>query len=303
MDPDLSLFDEVVRAGSLSAAARRRGTSPAMVSKRLARLESRLGVRLIHRTTRRMELTARGEAFHRDVEAILEAIRVAEEKVRDADAEPSGVLRVSAPTSFGRLHIAPALGGFLEAHPRVALELDLSDAFEDLVGARIDVAIRIAASIGADARSERLADSPRVLCAAPAYLARHGEPASLDDLRNHSLLAATGQLPWLLSGPDGDIEVDGESRVRTNSSEVVRELTLSGLGVSLRSLWDVGEDLTARRLVRVLPWLEGSANVGIYAVASAAPAGAAARAFIAHLRQTWSERPSWSGAIPVGGLD
>jgi DNA-binding transcriptional LysR family regulator len=108
------------------------------------------------------------------------------------------------------------------------------------------------------------------------------------------LLAASGQLPWLLSGPGGEIAVDGESLVRTNSSEVVRELTLSGLGIALRSTWDVSEDLAARRLTRVLPAIGGSANVGIYAVTPAAPVSSAATAFVAYLRQLWSPEPPWA---------
>jgi DNA-binding transcriptional LysR family regulator len=207
---------------------------------------------------------------------------------------------VSAPTSFGRLHVAPRLRAFLEAHPRVSLELNLSDAFEDLIGGRIDVAIRITASAGANVAAERLADSPRVLCAAPAYLSGHGTPASLEELRGHRLLAASGQLPWLLSGPGGEIRVEGESLVRTNSSEVVRELTLSGLGIALRSLWDVSDDLAAKRLIRVLPAIEGSANVGVYAVTDAASPSSAATAFVGYLRQLWSPVPPWGSDRRLG---
>jgi DNA-binding transcriptional LysR family regulator len=141
MDPDVALFAHVVEAGSLSAAARARGISPAMVSKRIARLEVRLGVQLLHRTTRRLETTARGELFYRDVTAILSAIGVAEARVSDRDLTPQGALRVSAPTSFGRLHIAPRLKPFLDDFPLIELELLLSDDFVDVARDGIDLAI------------------------------------------------------------------------------------------------------------------------------------------------------------------
>ncbi len=292
MDPDSALFVDVVTAGSLSAAARSRGISPAMVSKRIARLEARLGVRLLHRTTRRLELTARGERFHADMVQVLAAIRAAESRVADGGNTPSGPLRVSAPTSFGRLHIAPHLGAFLDAYPSIALELNLSDGFADLIGEGIDLAIRIAPSVEPALVAHRLADSRRILCATPAYLAAHGVPSDADALADHRLLAASGQMPWRLAG---GITVDRPSHVRTNSSEVVRELALAGVGIALRSLWDVSGDLAAGRLVRVLPAIEGSADVGIYAVHSRGhPVPAAVTALLDYLRALWSPAPPWA---------
>lgn len=266
MDPDYGLFAEVVEAGSLSAAGRKLRISPAMVSKRLARLEGRLGTRLVHRTTRRLSLTQAGEAFHQDVIAILAAVHAAETRVTGHEGLPAGPLRITAPTSFGRLYVAPKLRGFLDAHPRISVQLDLSDAFTDLIGERVDLAIRIAPAISAGLVAHRLGASRRVLCAAPGYLAACGTPMDIQDLEHHQLLAAAGQLPWRLEGPKGPKTLDGESRVRTNSSEVVRELTLAGAGIALRSLWDVAGDMAVGRLVRVLPAYEGSSSAGVYAV-------------------------------------
>jgi DNA-binding transcriptional LysR family regulator len=266
LDPDYALFARVVAAGSLSAAARDLGISPAMASKRMARLEARLGARLIHRTTRRLALTEQGEGFHRDVLGILAAVEAAETRLRGPGDGLSGPLRLSAPTSFGRMHLAPHLKPFLDRHPGIELTLDLSDGFSDLIAEKIDLSIRISSGVGPGLDAQRLATSRRILCAAPAYLEAHGAPAALADLSNHRMLAASGQLPWRLTRGKRTIEVAGVSHVRTNSSEVVRELALSGLGVALRSLWDVSEELTSGRLVRVLPEVEGSADVGIYAV-------------------------------------
>jgi DNA-binding transcriptional LysR family regulator len=294
IDRDYELFAAVVDAGSLSAAGRRLHISPAMVSKRLAHLETRLGARLIHRTTRRLSLTEAGNRFHTDVVAILAASREAEARISGQEKDMSGSLRISAPTSFGRLYVAPHLGGFLDAHPRVSVELDLSDGFSDLISERIDVAIRISGAIPRSLVANRLGDSPRVLCAAPGYLARHGRPARVAELADHHLLAAVGQLPWRLEGPTGAVTVDGISRVRTNSSEVVRELTLAGAGVALRSLWDVDHDIAKGRLVRVLPEHAGVSDAGIYAVYPRAPlVPATVTAFVDHLKAHWSP-PPWS---------
>lgn len=266
LDPDYALFASVVAAGSLSAAARDMGISPAMASKRMARLEARLGARLIHRTTRRLALTEQGEGFHRDVLGILAAVEAAEARLRGPGEGLSGPLRLSAPTSFGRMHLAPHLKPFLDQHPGIELTLDLSDGFSDLIAEKIDLAIRISSGVGPGLEAQRLETSRRILCAAPAYLEAHGAPATLADLSNHRLLAASGQLPWRLTIGKRQIDVAGVSRVRTNSSEVVRELALSGLGIALRSLWDISDELASGRLVRVLPEIEGSADVGIYAV-------------------------------------
>lgn len=293
MDPDVALFAHVVEAGSLSAAARERGISPAMVSKRIARLEARLGVQLLHRTTRRLETTARGELFYRDVTAILSAIGAAEARVSDRDLTPQGALRVSAPTSFGRLHIAPRLKPFLDAYPMIELELLLSDDFVDVAREGIDLAIRITPAVAPELEAHRLGDSRRVLCAAPAYLAEAGVPTSVASLAGHRLLAASGQLPWRLTGPDGDVTIDGTSHVRTNSSEVARELVLSGIGIALRSLWDVGEQLASGALVRVLPMLEGSADVGIYAVHPRGRLSSGGRALLDYLGTLWSPMAPW----------
>ena len=291
---DHALFAAVVAHGSLSAAGRALGVSAPMVSKRLAALERRLGARLIHRTTRRLALTGAGARFHEDVVAILAATAAAERRVSGAPGQPRGPLRLSAPTSFGRLHVAPHLGGFLAAHPAVELTLDLSDGYSDLISERIDLAIRITAEVAPDLAARRLATSRRILCAAPSYLAQAGTPRDVAALDGHRLLAADGQLPWRLVGPDGAKLVEGRSTVRTNSSEVVRELAIAGVGVALRSLWDVSHDLAAGRLVRVLADHEGSADVAIYAVhPRAALIPPNVTAMVAYLVALYDPVPPW----------
>jgi DNA-binding transcriptional LysR family regulator len=292
LDPDHDIFVAIVAAGSLSAAGRNLGLSPAMVSKRLARLESRLGARLLHRSTRRMAMTARGERLHEDLCGIIVALGEAEARVRGDPGQPGGQLRVSAPTSFGRMHLAPYIAGFLALYPRVELTLDLSDDYIDLHASRVDVAIRITADIPAGLVAHRLATSDRALCASPAYLAEHGAPRTVAQLAGHRLLAASGQLPWRLSGPEGEIVIEGASHVRTNSSEVVRELAIAGAGIALRSLWDVNPALESGALHRILPHISGSRDLAIYAVHPPAVGPDATLAcFLDFLRDLYGEAP------------
>ncbi|WP_294235996.1 LysR family transcriptional regulator [uncultured Sphingomonas sp.] len=283
MDPDIALFVDVVREGSLAGAARVWRLSPAMVSKRMARLETRLSIRLLHRTTRRLAPTAAGAAFHAEVAPLVAGLRAAEARMAKTASEPAGPLSLSAPTSFGRLWIAPYLPAFLERYPAIRLKVELADDFVDLTSGGIDLAIRITATPPSGLSAERLADNRRILCASPAYIVRSGMPETIAELRHHRLLAAQGQLPWRLTGAT----IAGQSHVETHSSEVVRELALAGGGIALRSLWDVADALADGRLVRVLPRLEGSVAVGIWALHAPLGAPAAVPALLAHLRDQW----------------
>lgn len=286
-DSDYALFARIIEAGSLSAAARKLLISPAMVSKRLMRLEQRLGVRLIHRTTRKLSLTAAGTQFYEDVTQILQSIEQAEARISGVRDEPIGILRVSAPTSFGRLHIAPHLHDFLERYPGVELEFDLTDRIVDLFAGQIDLAVRITSNVPENLDAYRLGANRRVLCASQAYLDRHGEPKDMKDLQaNHRLLAADGQLPWRLQADAGIRTVEGRSHVRTNSSEIVRELALCGEGIAYRSMWDIHAELISGRLVPVLSQWGAPTDLCIYALHPKSPTvTAATKAFVSFLGQ------------------
>lgn len=283
-DPDYDLFLDIVEAGSISSAARVRGMSTAALSKRLARLEERLSTRLLNRTTRRLTLTPTGQNLHDALLPLRTSLRAAEESVSGRHAHIRGPLRITAPTSFGRIHVVPCLPAFLANNPEVELHIDLSDEFFDLLDGSCDLAIRIGARIGSGLVGHRLGTSHRVLCAAPSYLQKFGEPMTLDQLGSHRLLATVTQLPWQLDGPDGTVSLGGSSYVKTNSSEVVRELALGGCGIALRSLWDVSDALRDGTLCRILTEYHGSHDVGIYAVYATSPAiPARLTAFIDHL--------------------
>lgn len=283
-DPDYDLYLQIVELGSISGAARAQGLSVAAVSKRLARLEERLATRLVNRTTRRLALTEAGRDLYETLLPLRSSLKAAEDRVAGRHSQISGSLRVTAPTSFGRMHVLPFLPAFLEAQPGLELTIDLSDEYVDLLDSPYDLAIRIGARIGPGLMGERLGTSRRVLCAAPGYLERFGAPQELADLARHRLLATESQLPWHLQGPEGTVIQNGRSHVRTNSSEVVRELALGGCGIALRSIWDVAEALESGALVRLLPRYQGSDEVGIHAVCPVAPGfPARVRALIDHL--------------------
>ena len=291
---DLEIFARVVAAGSMSSAGRELGLSPAVVSKRLRRLEDRLGTRLLQRTTRQISLTEAGHGFYERVIAILAGIEEAEAFVSRRSALARGTLKVSAPTSFGRMHIAPHINSFMQANPNLAVNLILSDEFVDIVGDGYDVAIRIAELSDSSLVARKLAPVERILCASPDYVARMGAPETIDDLDDHVCIPSHNSEPWKIEGPDGPLTYRPTGPLATNSSEVVRECVIGGVGIALRSTWDVGEELANGRLVRVLPAYDGSRNVAIHAVyASRRFLPAKIRVFIDFLAGLFGPTPYW----------
>jgi DNA-binding transcriptional LysR family regulator len=198
---DLEIFARVVSAGSMSAAGRELGLSPAVVSKRLRRLEDRLGTRLMQRTTRQISLTEAGQGFYERVVAILAGIEEAEAFVSRRSALAHGVLKVSAPTSFGRMHIAPHINAFMQANPDLGVNLMLHDEFVDIVGDGYDLAIRIAELSDSSLVARKLAPVRRILVASPDYLKRQGTPQGIEDLDRHICLAPHNNDAWKLEGP------------------------------------------------------------------------------------------------------
>lgn len=296
---DYEIFARVIKAGSLSAAARELHSSPAMISKRVTRLEDRLGVRLLQRTTRRVTPTDVGHSFYERVLSVLAAVEDAENFAAIDSERPRGVLKVSLPTAFGRLHVAPRLKTFLDMYPDLRLRVDLDDDYVDLVAGSFDLAVRIGTLPDSSLVARRLAPNRRVLCAAPEYLQRHGEPRDFADLHRHRLLSAGPQVIWRLEGPEGPVTFKPESIVQTNSSEVVREAVISGLGIGFRSTWDVSRELRRGVLKRILPNYCGAADVAIYAVYSGRRlVPVKVRAFVDYLAGIFGpETPYWDRDI------
>lgn len=252
---ELTVFTRIVATGSLSAAARELDLSLAVVSKRLAALEARLGVRLLQRTTRRQSLTEAGEAFHARCVRILAEVQEAEAAVSQSRDRVSGLLRVSASRGFGRRRIAPLVAAFRQQHPDLVVHLVLTDALTDLVQDGVDVAIRFGSLADSSLIARPLAPNYRVICAAPAYLATHGHPTAPVDLEAHDCIVF-GEHPvrdWHFQGRDGAHTVRVRAPFVTNDGEAAHALALAGAGVVRKSIWDVGDDLGQGRLVRLLP--------------------------------------------------
>ena len=291
---DLEVFTRVVSSGSMSAAGRALGFSPAVISKRIKRLEDRLGTRLFQRTTRQISLTEAGQGFYDRVLGIMAGIEEAEAFASGRSGQPQGTLRITAPTSFGRMHVAPHLARFIEAHPDLILNIVLSDEFTDIVAEGFDLAIRIGELSDSTLVARKLVPVRRILCAAPKYIARYGMPDTIDDLGDHICLRQHNHDIWKLESEAGSMSYKPQGRLITNSSEVVREAVLSGAGIALRSTWDVGSDLKSGKLVQVLPAWEGSRNLFVSALyPSRQFLPAKVRLFIDYLAGLYGPDPYW----------
>ena len=265
---EMRVFAAVVDAGSFVGAADELDMSKAAVSRIVSELEARLGVRLLHRTTRRLSLTTEGEVFVDRCRELLAAVGEAEAEVSERSGQAVGVLKISAPVSFGVLRLAPLWGGFLAAHPQIQLDITLSDRVVDLVDEGFDLAVRIARLESSSLVSRRLSATRMVLCASPEYLRKHGTPRNPSALAGHTVLAysllAAGDT-WEFQGPDGPVAVKVRPRMHTNSGDTCRAVALDHKGIVLQPSFLVGEDLQAGRLVELLPDYR-SHELGVYAV-------------------------------------
>jgi DNA-binding transcriptional LysR family regulator len=239
---DFQAFAAIVDHGSLTAAARQLGRSLQSVSRSLAAVERDVGVELIRRTTRRSSPTDAGLAFHRRLTAALAEIDAAKLETSNRRAEATGLLRISGSSAFAPLYIVPALPDFLAAHPKVDLELDLSDGYVDLVGEGYDLAIRIGELPDSSLKSRRLANSRRVVFSTPSYFARHGKPRRPEDLARHECIIRTaahdgGAWRFNVDGRVKIVKVAG--RFRTSGALAANEAAVRGLGIANAPLWQV----------------------------------------------------------------
>lgn len=262
---DLDIFARVARTGNMSAAGREIGLSPAVVSKRISQLEERLGTRLFQRTTRHLTLTETGAGYFKRVADILSLCEEAEDFVSRRNTKPRGLLKLSVPTAFSRKHIAPHMKEFLARYPEIELHVHISDAFVDIIREGFDLAVRIGDLGETSLAARRVAADTRVLCASPSYIERHGIPTQLADLELHNCLTADPVDVWRMSGPEGKVQFRPQGTVHCNSVEFLRELVISGIGIGLLSIWDVGEELRDGRLRVVLPQYRNAAG-GIHFV-------------------------------------
>jgi DNA-binding transcriptional LysR family regulator len=265
---EMRVFAAVVDAGSFVAAADGMAMSKAAVSRYVSELEQRLGVRLLHRTTRRLSLTQEGEVFLARCREILASIEASEAELSRRTDSASGTVKLSAPVSFGVMHLAPLWSEFLQAHPLVSLDVQLADRVIDLVDEGIDLAVRIARLPDSSLVSRKLASTRLVLCASPDYLKKRGTPQHPSELVQHevlgySLLSAGDQ--WPFDGPDGPMTVKVRPRIWTNNGDTCVAAALRGTGIQLQPTFLVAQELASGELVELLPQYR-SIELGIYAV-------------------------------------
>jgi DNA-binding transcriptional LysR family regulator len=251
----MAIFARVAESRSFSGAARRLGLSKSSVSKEMSKLEKLLGARLVNRTTRQLSLTEAGAAFYEHCARVVQEAEAAELLVGRLHGEPRGVLKLTAPVAFATLHVAPALPQFLARFPDVQVDLTLSDRIFDLAEEGYDLSIRIARELPPNLVARQLAPVNRVVCATPAYLARHGTPTTPQALTAHNCLVYTHANPdslWRFRGPEGRIVVPVQGNLRLNDDEAIWQAVLGGLGISLLPTFIVGKDLQAGRLQALL---------------------------------------------------
>ncbi len=262
------MFSAVVDASSFVAAADSLGMSKAAVSRYVSELEQRLGVRLMHRTTRKLSLTPEGEVFLVRCRDILANIESSEAEISTRSVTASGLLKVSLPVSFGIRHLAPLWSEFLADHPQVTLDVQLADRVIDLVDEGFDLAVRIARLPDSSLISRQLASTRLVICAAPSYLKRRGTPAHPSELAQHdvlgySLMAMGDQ--WQFTGPEGPVCVKVRPRMWTNNGDSCVAAALQGSGIQLQPTFLIDEELASGQLVEILPQFR-SVELGIYAI-------------------------------------
>lgn len=290
----LKLFVRVASTQTISQAGQALNLSPAVASAHLGKLEEDLGVRLFHRTTRKVSLTQEGEAFLPYAEEVLTSVEMARAAMGSGNTDPKGTLRVTAPASFGRMHLVPALKDFLARYPQISLDLRLSDSIVDLVEGGFDIAIRNAELKDSSLIARRLAPDRRIICAAPAYLREHGEPRSPGDLSQHACINLIGMESWTFATPAGPISIRTTGPLRTDNGEAMRDACTSGLGIAISSTWSVYQHLTRGDLIQVLPDTPLTAHTAIWAMyPSSRLLAPKVRAFIDFFAERFGDTPYW----------
>ncbi|WP_449433342.1 LysR substrate-binding domain-containing protein [Pseudomonas putida] len=299
---DLQVFLKVARRASFTLAADEMGLSTGYVSKRIRLLEERMGVKLLHRSTRVVSVTDDGERIYAWALRIFEVVEQMEGEIDSIHDAPSGSLKVITSPGLGRKVVGPGLSLLAQRFPDLDIRLDIEDRIVDLVEEGVDLDIRVGNQISPNLIAKRLMPNHRVLCVSPAYLKAHDAPATVNELASHEcLIIKERDHPfgvWALQGPEGQVNVKVTGALSTNHGEIARQWCLDGRGVLFRSHWDVAEDLASGRLVRVLPGYAQTAD--IWAVhASPLIASGKVRVAVEFLREYFASK--YASILPVSG--
>jgi len=289
-------FIRVVEAGSISKAAEQLGVAKSGVSRRLVELESRLGVRLLNRTTRRSSLTEAGQAFYHGAVKLLGDVTELNAATADTDALLEGTLRLAVPLSFGLCHLSPVVDEFLRVNPELNINIDFSDRNIDLVEQGVDLAIRIADMSDSPLQARRICPIRILLCASPAYLEQHGKPATPDDLKTHQILqydVGGGSSLRLEDGNGGEYVVQIRPRVIANNGDFLRDMAMAGHGVILTPSFIAWQAIASGDLVQVMRDYYPQQRSAYAVYPRNRYLSRRARAFIEFLVERFGENPYW----------
>lgn len=290
----LELFLRLASTHNISRAGNDLGLSPAVASAHIKKLEQSLGVRLVHRTTRKVSLTQDGETFIPHAEEIISSIEAARASVGVGQASPKGSLRITAPASFGRMHLIPAMKTFLTQYPDITIDIRLTDTIVDLVEGGFDIAIRDAELKDSTLIARKLAPDNRIVCASPDYLAKFGEPKSPQDLNDHQCVTLAGLETWEFDTAKGTISIKAKGKFRTDNGEAMRDACVDGLGIAINATWSVYQHIQQGRLIKILPNYPLVSNADIWAVyPSSRLLAPKVRAFIDYFSEYYGSSPYW----------
>ena len=290
----LKLFIRVAALNNISAAGAELGLSPAVASAHINKLEDGLGVRLIHRTTRKVSLTEEGLAFLHHAEDVIASVEAARASVGAGSISPSGTLRIAAPASFGRMHLLPALTEFLTKYPDLKVDLKLSDTIVDLIEGGFDIAIRNSALKDSTLIARQIARDRRVLCAAPTYISKYGMPTTPLDLKDHNCVTLMGLDYWSFKQGNETINIKAKGNFSTDNGEAVRDACTYGMGVTINSTWSAYQQLISGKLVEVLPDYPLASDTAIWAIyPSSRQLAPKVRAFIDYCSAYFGDIPYW----------
>ena len=301
----MAVFVAAIDEGSLVAAARRFGLSPSMAGKHVSAIEEQLKVRLLQRSTRALRLTDVGQAYYARCKRILEEYEEANREAQDAQQTVRGTLRVAAPTTFGAMHLGGAIADYLAEYPDVSVETVLSDRYVDLLADGVDVAIRIGRLEDSGLVARRLAPCRMLFCAAPSFLARHGTPKTVEQLRQAPRLVFTEAVSagdWSLTDPDGNTHlIDGPARLAANNMQMLLASALAGAGVAYGPSFVFGESIARGALHGLMPDHKTS-ELAIHAVyPTKRHASLKLRRFIEHLSTRFGDMPPWDIMVEATG--
>ena len=290
----LKLFVRLASSQSISMAGNSLGLSPAVASAHINKLEESLGVRLVHRTTRKVSLTEEGKAFLPYAEDVLASVEAARSVVGVGHGNPTGTIRVTAPASFGRMHLIPALKGFMSKYPDLTVDFRFSDSIIDMVEGGFDVAIRVAELKDSTLVARKLASDRRIIVASPEYLAKFGTPETPQDLTNHECINLMGMDSWAFNTSNGPLNIRTTGRFRTDNGDAMRDATIDGIGISINSIWSVYQQVKRGELIEILHEYPLAMDASIWAVyPSSRLIALKVRAFIDYFAEYFGHPTYW----------